>query len=258
MHVARPSSHNQVGASHRCAEKLGGCMNSDGPAAAATRHARAPRRQPGANPAVWVLGLVILAGALLVCGGYVAHWRWTGLSDAVTLWDWLEVLALPVAVGIAPLLLRHRRRLTARHRAALLVALAVFAAVAVAAYVVPLGWAGFRGNTLWDWLQLWLLPLVVAGAAWQRTREPQRAQRRTALPVVVGLLAVVFLALVFAGYLVPLTWTGFTGNTAWDWIKLLLVPVLVPTVLLPALVDRMDQRLAATQDQPLGAQPPTR
>lgn len=54
----------------------------------------------------------------------------------------------------------------------------------------------------------------------------------------VGLIVLaVFVALVLAGYLVPWKWTGFTGNTAWDWIKLLLLPVLVPTVLLPRLLD---------------------
>ncbi|MDT4978880.1 MAG: hypothetical protein QOG07_759, partial [Pseudonocardiales bacterium] len=52
-----------------------------------------------------------------------------------------------------------------------------------------------------------------------------------------------FAVLVACGYLVPLTWTGFRGNTAWDWIRLLLVPVLLPTVLLPALSQRVTSRL---------------
>lgn len=46
--------------------------------------------------------------------------------------------------------------------------------------------------------------------------------------------AVALLVLVLCGYLVPWSWTGFTGNTAWDWFKLLLLPVLIPTVLVPA------------------------
>ena len=43
--------------------------------------------------------------------------------------------------------------------------MAAFAAVVLAGYVVPLAWTGFPGNTLWDWLQLVLLPLVVAAGA---------------------------------------------------------------------------------------------
>ena len=30
-------------------------------------------------------------------------------------------------------------------------------------------------------------------------------------------------------------WTGFTGNTAWDWLHLLLLPLLVPAVIVPLL-----------------------
>jgi hypothetical protein len=168
------------------------------------------------------------------------HWRWTGLSVSVALWDWLEVLALPVALGTAPLLLRHRRRLTRRDRAILAGALTVFAALVLAGYLVPLSWTGFGGNTLWDWLELILLPLVVATAAlWGGPGQLRRPH------VTAGVVAgVLFVAFVVIGYLVPLTWTGFRGNTAWDWIKLLLLPVLVPTVLVPLVTERLSQRVA--------------
>ncbi|HET6938879.1 MAG TPA: hypothetical protein VFI19_09750, partial [Nocardioides sp.] len=53
--------------------------------------------------------------AVLVWGGYVEGWAWTGLSGDVALWDWLEALALPVAVGLLPLVLTHRGRLTRTH-----------------------------------------------------------------------------------------------------------------------------------------------
>jgi hypothetical protein len=45
----------------------------------------------------------------------------------------------------------------------------------------------------------------------------------------------VFVALVLAGYLAHWRWTGFTGNTAWDWLHLLLLPLLVPAVIVPLL-----------------------
>jgi hypothetical protein len=60
--------------------------------------------------------------------------------------------------------------------------------------------------------------------------------------VAVGLAAA--LVIVVAGYTVPLGWTGFVGNTAWDWIRLLLLPVLLPTVVLPRLVSAADDWMA--------------
>lgn len=38
----------------------------------------------------------------------------------------------------------------------------------------------------------------------------------------------------------------FTGNTMWDWIKLLLLPLLVPTVLIPVLTSRLADRFEPT------------
>jgi hypothetical protein len=58
---------------------------------------------------------------------------------------------------------------------------------------------------------------------------------------------VVFGVLVVAGYVVPITWTGFTGNTMWDWVKLLIMPVVVPLVLAPLLAQRMSERLQQHQ-----------
>lgn len=207
--------------------------------AAATR--RRPARSVSA-PTVWklaaVVALVVLA--VLCVGGYVFHWKWCGLSASVTLWDWLEVLALPVAIATAPLLLRHRRRLHRRHRLTIAAVLACFTALVLAGYVVPLRWTGFRGNTLWDWLQLVLLPLVVASTStlWANNWQPRRSHITAATA---GLIAFVVLAI--SGYLVPMNWTGFAGNTLWDWIKLLLLPVVVPTILVPMLGRRMSERL---------------
>jgi hypothetical protein len=40
-------------------------------------------------------------------------------------------------------------------------------------------WAGVRGKTLWDWLQLLIIPAVLAGAAWWLQRAERRAERQT-------------------------------------------------------------------------------
>ncbi|HEY2296439.1 MAG TPA: hypothetical protein VGH43_01825 [Jatrophihabitans sp.] len=202
-----------------------------------TSHRRSTQRR-----AIWAAaGLVaLIVFAVLVIGGYALHWRWTGLSGSVTLWDWLEVLALPVAIATAPLLLRHRHGLTHRHHTTIAVILIAFGGLVLAGYLVPWRWTGFRGNTLWDWLELVLLPLVVAATSswWRSDWRPGRQHLAAA---VVGIA--VFGALIIAGYLVPMTWTGFTGNTLWDWVKLLLLPLLVPIVLVPLLGERLTDRL---------------
>ena len=112
--------------------------------------------------------LGVLAGVALGCfavyvwGGYVEHWAWTGLSSGVLLWDWLEALALPVAVALVPVLLVNRERLHRRHKRLGLALLTGFVVLVLAGYLVPWSWTGFAGNTLWDWLSLALLPLVIA------------------------------------------------------------------------------------------------
>jgi len=189
---------------------------------------------------VW-LGILagVLCAGVMVWGGYVAGWEWTGLSSDVKLWDWLEALALPLTVGLVPVILAQRHHLHRRHKRAAGIALALFALLVLAGYLVPLPWTGFTGNTLWDWLSLALLPLVIATATlWEHPGEWLGRHR-----LAVGVAAVVGAIVVLAGYLVPWDWTGFVGNTAWDWVKLLLLPVLVPTLLLPRLVPMAERFL---------------
>jgi hypothetical protein len=217
------------------------------------RFSGAPRtesrgRRPGRQQLL--VGVAVAAGvllAILAWGGYGLGWKWTGLSSSVTLWDWLEVIALPVAVGLTPLLLRHRQHLTGQHRAALTAALVTFGVLVLTGYTVPLAWTGFTGNTLWDWFELLLLPVVVGTASLWAGREDTRPVPADH-PLASVVLVVGFALLVACGYLVPWNWTGFRGNTAWDWIHLLLLPVLVPTLLLPALTQRMMNRIAPVTD----------
>jgi hypothetical protein len=178
------------------------------------------------------IGAVVLTVGVLAVGGYAAGWAWTGLSSRVKLWDWLEALALPLAVGLVPVVLTHRHRLHRRHKRAGAGVLVVFVALVIAGYLVPLRWTGFTGNTLWDWLSLALLPVVIATSTLWETPGDGLARHRLAVTAA----AAVAVAVVLAGYLVPWAWTGFVGNTAWDWVKLLLLPVIVPTLLLPRLV----------------------
>jgi hypothetical protein len=77
------------------------------------------------------------------------------------LWDWLELLALPLAVALAPIFAELRAGWTRRYTIITLTGLAVFGAIVLGGYLGEWAWTGFRGNTLWDWLHLLLLPLLL-------------------------------------------------------------------------------------------------
>ena len=190
----------------------------------------------------WVVAVAAITVACLVVGGYGMGWRWTGLSRGVPLWDWLQALLLPVALGLTPVLLLQRDRLRRLHAVLILTCIALAAALVAAGYLVPLVWTGFPGHTLWDWFELALLPLVVTAAPiWLKANRIRR--RHLLIGAAAGLA---FGAFVLAGYAVPLGWTGFSDNTAWDWLKLLLLPVLLPTVVIPLISATMQRSLGGT------------
>ena len=180
-------------------------------------------------------GLRLLAAALVAAvlvGGYQAHWSWTGISGkTATLWDWFELLLLPITVATLPLWLTKRQALDSRRKAAGLALLVAFAVLVVLGYTVPWSWTGFPDNHLWDWINLLLLPLVVATfPIWPEIRSELRMHHHVLLIAAVTGLVVCALG----GYLWGWTWTGFQGNTLWDWLHLLLLPLVIPTLLLPA------------------------
>jgi F0F1-type ATP synthase assembly protein I len=67
--------------------------------------------------------------------------------------------------------------------------------------------------------------------------------------VALSIVAVVFIAVVLVGYLARWAWTGFAGNTVWDWLHLLLLPLLVPVVIVPVLHTVLAERLTAVPAQ---------
>jgi hypothetical protein len=196
----------------------------------------------------WLLacGVAALSAfAVFVWGGYVGGWAWTGLSSQVTLWDWLEGLALPITVGVLPLMLRHREHLGRSHHVAALSASLAFAALVLAGYLMPMPWTGFTGNTLWDWLTLALLPVAIATSTlW--TPPPRWTTRHLGLLTSGVVLAAVVVA---GGYLVPWGWTGFADNTAWDWFKLLLLPFLLPIFVMPRLLRAAEEWMVSDPER---------
>jgi hypothetical protein len=174
-----------------------------------------------------------LALAIVLWGGYSHHWPWTGINGGTaTLWDWLHLLMLPLAFAVLPIWFRADTRVARETKQRSLAVLAVFVLVVILGYAVPWGWTGFTGNTLWDWFGLIFLPLSLV--LLPRVLELRSHWRPRHSMVAFGGF-VVFVALVAGGYLGKWTWTGFTGNTLWNWMNLLFLPLLLPTVILPAL-----------------------
>ncbi len=68
--------------------------------------------------------------------------------------------------------------------------------------------------------------------------------------------SVVFGAVVLGGYLVPWAWTGFTGNTLWDWLHLLLLPLLIPILVVPALMPIAKAGVVEVEEANDAADPP--
>ena len=172
---------------------------------------------------------VVVAFAIVMWGGYGHHWSWTGINaKSATLWDWLNLLMLPIAVAILPLWVSRHTRVGRRHKAIGLSLLVAFAVVVVAGYTIPWGWTGFVGNKLWDWLQLLVLPFTVALIPVVLDLRDNWSARHSF--VAMTLLAA-FLVVVLGGYIGDWGWTGFRGNTLWNWLHLWLLPLLIPLLL---------------------------
>jgi hypothetical protein len=205
-----------------------------------TATAQPPDQSEQARPAVsrgraGAAAIAALATAVVLWGGYSHRWPWTGINGhTATLWDWLNLVLLPVAVGILPILVSRRTNFQRRHKLTSASLLGGFIALVIAGYAVPWAWTGFTGNKLWDWLELLALPVAVALTP---TVNDLRANwtRRQSTIALAGLA--VFVAIVIGGYLGGWAWTGFRGNTLWDWLHLLLLPLLLPTVIVPALAS---------------------
>ncbi len=106
----------------------------------------------------------------------------------------------------------------------------VAACAAVVAIFALLGggwsWTGFRGNgTLWSWLSLLMTPLA---AAWLPIRLALGGHR---LPSwwrrLWSAVAVVFALTIVLGYTLEWSWTGFGDEALWDWLHLLLFPIVL-------------------------------
>jgi hypothetical protein len=187
-----------------------------------------------ANDKVRRYGGSVVAVAFLVVlvGGYGTGWQWTGFQQNNQLWDWLHLLLLPVVLGTLPIWIQAREYIGRTRRVIYTVFIVAWTGFVIAGYLVPLRWTGFRGNTLWDWFNLLLLPVALTSVRLLRSgRRRWHYQKHTIAAVSAG-----WILTVIGGYGLQWTWTGYPGNTLWDWLQLLLVPLVFPTILIPALV----------------------
>jgi hypothetical protein len=170
-----------------------------------------------------VLVVAVVVGCLAVVG---IHWPWTGFRGHETLWDWMSLLTLPVAIAVLPVRIAMADHVPARrwHYAWLAVAL-VLVVVIAGGYGLHWAWTGFHGKALWDWLHLLLFPVILVFLPnWFQRGAPVGRTGTIAAAVVAAAFAVV----IIGGYEGPWRWTGFTGNTFRDWLALLIAPFLLP------------------------------
>jgi hypothetical protein len=227
------------------------------------RHAAQVSERRGAASALmssgrtrrYLLSSAAVGILIILWGGYVKGWQWTGFAANHQLWDWLQLLLLPVVIGTIPLWIHHPESLSRARRVIQAIGAAGFLALVLVGYLVPLRWTGFRGNTLWDWLGLVLLPAAVACA---RFLPALRRSLRPAPKLCLSAIALAWAITIIGGYAWRWTWTGYQGNTLWDWLGLLLLPLLVPTVLLPTVLRRFSVTAPAAHHAVRQAQPQRR
>jgi hypothetical protein len=196
---------------------------------------RSALRRLATNARVRKYGITILTVAALVVlwGGYIQHWQWTGFPANEQLWDWFHLLLLPVVFGTLPLWIEHAEYISRTRRAIYIVAILAFTGFVIVGYLAPIAWTGFSGNTLWDWFELIVLPVaVISVRAWPTAGRPVRAYHKA---TVAG-LSLAWVVTLVGGYDGNWRWTGYPGNTLWDWLSLLLLPLVFPTIVLPALL----------------------
>ena len=137
-----------------------------------------------------------------------------------------------------PLWIQDREYIGKGWRIVYVAFIVAFTGFVIAGYLVPISWTGFSDQKLWNWIDLLVLPAALAIAA-ALTGRRIRYQGRLLRPYEQGMviaLAAGWIVTVIGGYALRWTWTGYSGNTLWDWLEMLLVPLVFPTILLPFLL----------------------
>jgi len=196
----------------------------------------------------WQLSITagVIVFVVTLVGGYAGKWSWTGYGGNDTLWDWLQLLLLPLILATAPIWLTKGSGMRRNRQIALAVLVAGFTVLVIVGYVADVRWTGFPGNKLWDWFGLIFLPLSLAAVrAW---RKLHRKITPLQLAGISGVL-VAFGLLIAGGYALHWKWTGFAGNTLWDWVQLLLAPILFGIFVVPAAVSWVSEEIEEHEEK---------
>jgi hypothetical protein len=181
-------------------------------AAQAGAPASAARRLAGPALRKESAAALALAALVFLWGGYARCWTWTGFQANGQLWDWLSLLLLPVTIAVIPLWIQYGAYIGRARRALYWAATAGWAAFVSAGYLVPIGWTGFRGVTLWMWVNLLVIPVALAVTmAMTSMRIRPAAALRALRPYQKGIIAVLaagWIVTLAGGYALGWNWTG--------------------------------------------------
>ncbi|HLX57480.1 MAG TPA: hypothetical protein VKR83_10670 [Ktedonobacteraceae bacterium] len=132
----------------------------------------------------WTWKRVLLAAvvvlAVLELGTYAFNWTWTGFKNNDTVWDYLQLLLLPIALAAVPVWFAAEEEQQgiwlAQLKRILVVAVVVLAVLCIGTYAYGWTWTGFHDHgKLWDWLSLLLVPVLVAVLPiWVSVRQSHR------------------------------------------------------------------------------------
>lgn len=126
-----------------------------------------PRRRLSSGKYAVLVAPFVLALVVVVVGGYLLHWHWTGYLSPEqghtprTLWDWLSLLLQPLVLAFVPVYFKLRGRGSAVWPVVLLGGALILGVLVAGGYASGWRWTGFEGNTLWDWLGLFLVPFLL-------------------------------------------------------------------------------------------------
>jgi hypothetical protein len=201
--------------------------------------------------------VLVVAGLVALVGGYAGPWKWTGFEANDQVWDWLNLLLLPVVLGAIPLWIQDREYIGKGRRIIYGAFIVAFTGSVIAGYLVPISWTGFGPQKLWNWIELLVIPAALAITA-ALTSRGIRYQGRLLRPYERGMVFALmagWIITVIGGYALQWKWTGYHGNTLWDWLVLLLVPLVFPTILLPFLLKWISgnaaERVAMAHEAPI-------
>ena len=86
-------------------------------------------------------------------------------------------------------------------------------------------WTGFAGATsLWSWLKLLVTPAALASLIVRLNSPASPGRTWRTLGLAAGVL---FVATIIGGYWADWGWTGFPGKALWDWLELMLFPLVI-------------------------------